>query len=306
MKRILSLSLTMAAGLLFTPGCDLYFHDGGDDFDGGGCVQPDDIPPEVAGVRDPYTGQCTWLGGGNCDPDCGPCPVPATEAEPDVSWGACYSECTGLGEQACLDAPGCRGAYYSAGGPEPLPPGGSPSQDVFFECWATDRQGPIEGGECTGLDAWQCSRHDDCVAIHALECEGNIDGPCSLGVFNQCAPEPGTETGCYSDADCASGEVCTAGEECMPPPGCDDGEACPAVCYGRCVPDSDPPPPPPPPAACADIYDEMACIARADCAPYYEGVDCTCSADGCTCADWAFSACQDADKAVPPTPPVPW
>lgn len=45
----------------------------------------------------------------------------------------------------------------------------------------------------------------------------------------------GCDEGCYGDADCADGEACNAAEVCLSPPGCYPGDACPAVCYGRCV-----------------------------------------------------------------------
>jgi hypothetical protein len=44
--------------------------------------------------------------------------------------------------------------------------------------------------------------------------------------------------------------------------------------------------------ACEDLSTEPACIDRADCAPTYLGVDCTCDANGCTCADWLFDTCE--------------
>lgn len=292
--------MTMAGSLLFTAsGCDFYFT-GQDDDDP--CVVGDERAPESAiGVRDPYTGQCELVGGEPCDDRCGPCPQPATDVDPDVSWGACYSECTGLDEQTCLATPACRGSYYvvDATTDLPRPPiPDAPGRDVFFECWATDRQGPIQGGGCYELDAWQCSLHDDCVAIHRADCEGAPDqASCGVDNFVRCAPEPQEPIACYSDDECADGYWCKREGECLPPPGCDDSEACPAVCYGRCVPDDTMPPPPPPPA-CADIIDEMTCIFRDDCAPYYEGVDCTCSPEGCTCDDWVFTSC-DVIRPVP-------
>ena len=46
------------------------------------------------------------------------------------------------------------------------------------------------------------------------------------------------KNGCYSDTDCPTGLICNAATVCNPPPGCDPskGMACPAVCYGNCVP----------------------------------------------------------------------
>lgn len=40
--------------------------------------------------------------------------------------------------------------------------------------------------------------------------------------------------GCYSDAECPDDSFCNAADICLPPPGCEPGQACPAVCYGYC------------------------------------------------------------------------
>lgn len=42
---------------------------------------------------------------------------------------------------------------------------------------------------------------------------------------------------CASSAECGAGNFCTVDTGvCNPPPGCDPGEVCPAVCYGTCQP----------------------------------------------------------------------
>jgi hypothetical protein len=47
---------------------------------------------------------------------------------------------------------------------------------------------------------------------------------------------------CASTSSCAMGEVCsTENGVCNAPPGCNMGVACPAVCYGTCVPAGDGP-----------------------------------------------------------------
>jgi hypothetical protein len=154
----------------------------------------------------------------------------------------------------------------------------------------TDQTGPVQGGNCAGLDAQSCSTHDDCIAIHANACAGDSNSDplppdglveTCLGVFSECAGEsnsadPGT---CYGEVLC-DGPV----PECPPDtlPGVKDG------CYtGFCIPvaqcESQP--------ACAAIAAEMACVGRSDCTPLYEGIDCTCDAAGCTCNDWQFESC---------------
>jgi hypothetical protein len=108
----------------------------------------------------------------------------------------------------------------------------------FAACWATPPTGPIRGGGCGGLDAQTCSLHDDCSAVHFNQfCPP--DSLCALtpAEYMYCQDEP-SAGGCYGDAECPEGFECTADTECLPPPGCDPatGMACPAVCYGRCVP----------------------------------------------------------------------
>ena len=48
--------------------------------------------------------------------------------------------------------------------------------------------GPVQGS-CEGLDAWECSRHDDCLATYSPD----------IG-FQQCAPELVPE--CPPNTDC--------------------------------------------------------------------------------------------------------
>ncbi len=248
MRRLfICLALSTA---LASAGCSLYF--GGDDDDdictfGGDAPQPG----TPAGYVNPTTGECEYFGGGGgwCDPRCDSACASegavADEAVAQPSWAMCESSCTGLDEQTCLDTPGCRAGYVdecSTGGCAPQ----------FRECWATDQTGPVQGGTCEGLDAWECSRHDDCIAVHsgcASDPAGNADRiACPIGNFDRCAAEPTTpDNGCFGDSDCKADERCNAAEVCLPAPGCggsnptdpNGGEGlvpCPDVCYGECVP----------------------------------------------------------------------
>jgi hypothetical protein len=55
----------------------------------------------------------------------------------------------------------------------------------------------------------------------------------------ECADDPEPEpTVCWDSSDCAGGQLCNTADFCETPPGCEDGQPCPDVCYGRCV---DPP-----------------------------------------------------------------
>lgn len=46
-------------------------------------------------------------------------------------------------------------------------------------------------------------------------------------------PEPARPR-CLSDAECATGTRCNAAEVCLPPPECEPGDSCPAICSGYC------------------------------------------------------------------------
>jgi hypothetical protein len=47
-------------------------------------------------------------------------------------------------------------------------------------------------------------------------------------------PEP-AKPRCLSDAECSTTTHCNADEICLPPPECEPGDACPAVCSGYCA-----------------------------------------------------------------------
>jgi hypothetical protein len=232
-----------------------------------GCTDGDDPPclydragaAELAAIeyRDPYSGTCQSFGY-PCDDACGNgCPeYGAPQAQPD--WALCYQACEGLGEATCKTTSGCRAIYEGS---------------VFHECWGTAQSGPVQGGNCTALDAQECSRHDDCIAIHA---QGT-----PIGQFQSCA----AETSIADPGSCVGEVLCDA----LPP-------ACPAGtiagrrngCWtGYCIPyaqcDQLP--------ACSTL-DEADCIGRTDCAPTYRGNNCTCTMNGCTCQTWTFDSCE--------------
>jgi len=374
MKRLVAVALPV----LLASGCSFYTSDDDCQYGGGA--------PLFIALRNPVTGQCDGGGGGG-DP-CNPDKVPPESDD----WAQCYGACDNLDEQSCLAAPGCRAAYVSSC----IEGFGCSEESVtFYGCWGTAPSGPVEGGGCEGLDAYECSRHDDCSAQHyaGTTCGGGTQGgggadcaptpdPSLIGNFEKCIPEPVQQTGCFEDYECPSGQRCNAAEVCLPPPyGCgvaggesDTAVPCDPRCYGWCVPintdagncyeealcdivqpncpdgtlpgikngcytgycipvaecPDDPPdhgncyedvwcdslPPtcpdgqipgvtnhcwsgyciavdacPDPAPACEQIYSEDACVARVDCTPIYQGVNCTCNADGCTCQDWIFQNC---------------
>jgi hypothetical protein len=292
MKSFPSTFLACIGGLCIAlaSGCHLYFGDDDDD-----CT-----PRAQQSGRNPYTGQCEYWGGGEeCWEDYGPVDrETGVPAPPD--WAACVNYCTGLDEYNCMATSGCRAVQMSS-----CPEGWDCMETTYtyFECWGTAPSGPISGVPCSGLEAHECSRHDDCIARHypgqyyanaGAEEDRAMPEPPAIGNFESCQQEPAT---CFSNADCDPGFRCNADEICLD--ACGDGtgtgiaeEPCDMACMGFCVPDdSPPPPPPPPPPACSELTDEAACIEREDCNAYYQGIDCTCDESGCTCADWVFTSC---------------
>jgi hypothetical protein len=260
--------------LVAMSGCALYFPGDDDpdpcvDFGGGGSGA--EAPAQ--GQRNPETGICEYFGGGGpfpCDPECGPCPEDDGLADPipPPTWGYCESECTFLDEQTCQDTSGCRAIYVDGSTP------------AFSECWSVDMTGPVQG-DCDGLDAYECSRHDDCVAIHASSCDGDNFGEpgCAPAGFVRCGDESPGFGNCYDEVTCDEiPPVCPADTL----PGVADG------CYtGFCIPldqcEAQP--------ECASLA-ESACIGRADCAPLFRGSDCTCDDLGCTCATIEYNGCE--------------
>lgn len=285
MHRALSVGITLLL-LSVAPACGFYFGDDDpcDDIDYGGGNTAVPEPVAETGLINPISGQCEFFGDPNpptfpCDSECGaPCIGDAEQpGVPQPSWGFCDSFCTGLDEATCLATAGCRGGYIDGGD----------GADIFDQCWMTDTLGPIQG-ECNGLDAYSCSQHDDCIAIHANACaDPNTDPalvPACMGAFQSCANEDGsTDPGnCYDEVLCDGPTP-----ECPPDtlPGIKDG------CYtGFCIPidqcEGQ--------LTCDQIVEETACIGRADCTPLYLGDNCTCDPNGCVCTNLTYDSCEAA------------
>jgi hypothetical protein len=280
-------------------GCDLYF--GGDDdpppcdYGYGGGATVDGYPSQE--LRDPYSGQCQDFGYPNypCDDLCGPCPAYDTAIAPNPDWGACYSQCDGLSEAACINTAGCFGAYLD----DPTADG----KHDFYGCWATPPSGPVHG-QCLGNDAQECSRHDDCSAIYSsigiekaylqfLQCVPENVAPSCVG--SDCAPGYHCEEHCYGDPSTNTMDVCSAycvqdltctavdcgpGYECAEV--CDDTTNGMGTCHPTCVPTQ----------SCETLTTEVSCQNRSDCTPVYIGMNCTCTVYGCSCQDLTYDRCE--------------
>ena len=130
-------------------------------------------------------------------------------------------------------------------------------------------------GDCSTFAADECARHDECMAVH----DGAFD---ELGFFLYCAdeqPEPIDPGSCTGEIGCrAEPPVCPEGTV----PGRRDG------CWtGFCIPEDQCDALP----ACSTLG-EGECVARGECSPVYEGIDCSCDGDSCTCADWLYERCE--------------
>lgn len=233
--------------------------------------QVDEAP--IAPYRNPNTLACESLGGGGggCYPSSGAAP----QAFP--SWPLCGHPCDSLDEGSCIGTPGCRAAYDHAC---VTGQGNCTSLQPFLGCYPVDTSGPI-AGSCLGLDAFECSQHDDCGALYRQE-RGGLS-------FAECAPERGRPWGtCRGDVRCdLAPPVCPVGST----PGIANG------CYtGVCIPLERCEEPRP----CESARNEAECTANNACTPLYIGHDCTCTPTSCTCQSREYFACANAQGT--PTP----
>jgi len=164
MRRLVLASLLLA----YLTACTIYLGDDGDDVP----CQYDVIAP--LRLVNPSNLSCEDFSSG-CPDECGPCTLDSDEPIP--TWGYCDSGCSGLDELACAVTSGCRTAHdwgcFTGDGP-------CTAEVSYLGCFAVDTTGPVQGA-CPGLDAYECSRHDDCIALHDFF-EGG-------GAFVECFPE---------------------------------------------------------------------------------------------------------------------
>jgi len=231
--------------------CNLYFGNGGDDDQPPPCQYGGDWAG--SGIRDPQTGECQYIDYG-CDyygtgsgqtgtgiTTVGSSTTGSGSGAADggtavggamADWATCPGACEELGEADCLATSGCRAIYTGFACP-PNADCAMTDQPVFSQCWEVAPSGPIEGGDCWGLDAQACSEHDDCAATFNFGDTGG-NGGCGIPTgFQQCFPEPGRTDACAA-TDCAPGYHCE--QQCYP---CDptNGGVCNDTCDPVCVPD---------------------------------------------------------------------
>lgn len=263
----------LCLSLLLSSGCLVF--DGGED----PCTATDvltgaEAELDQAELRDPQTGLCGYVGGGGGGggTTCGDYGGANRGAPEFRDWAICYAQCEGFDEASCLESAGCRAAYIDQWG-----------EQSFYECWGTAPSGPVQGGDCTLLAAQECSRHDDCSAVHASwEAPGEDGGfQNGLGEFQRCIPEASQP----DPGQCTGDVICRA-----EPPDCPEGSA-PGIADGCwtdfCIPLEECETP----AECSSLG-EQECIGRTDCEGIYQGVDCSCTGESCVCAEWVFESCE--------------
>ena len=277
-------------------GCNLYFDDDGGDDD---CPYFEPVERSVWDYRNPATGACELFPG--CDPKVylgDWCTCAAIDAAPPPDWGACFSTCEALAEGECIETAGCIAAYLD---PARVPP--EFDRPAFQGCWAIAPSGPAPGG-CANLDAYECSRHDNCSAIYTQQL-GPDDSQLGM-TFDRCvAEQPGACAGidCGPDAHCRDQcsdagchPVCVPDGDACALIDCEDGYECELVCdendptqpgcgtcRAACVASTQ----------CEALPDEATCAARADCSAVYGGMSCTCDANGqCTCQILTYERCE--------------
>lgn len=164
--------------LALAPACTISW--GGDDDvicpleadDGNGISAP------LPGLLNPWNLQCEYYGGGT-----GCSGAEEADRAPPPTWGSCDSTCGGLDETTCIATAACRTAYDHNC---LLTDGPCPALTPFLGCFPVDTTGPVQG-ICEGLDAFECSRHDNCLATYN---ESN-----GLRQFQLCLPELAPQCG---------------------------------------------------------------------------------------------------------------
>lgn len=135
-----------------------------------GCGQPGDCGdvPISDELVNPTTLAC------EVHPTSSPCVV----GPGDLTWGACASTCNELDEAGCLGTAGCRATYdhdcFFGVGTCTRP-------SAFLACYPNDRNLDLVTG-CEGLDAWSCSRHEQCVGLYRETADGFM--------YARCVPDP--------------------------------------------------------------------------------------------------------------------
>jgi hypothetical protein len=172
------------------------------------CVPTPTVPVQL--LRDPSTGRCEPSGGGGGGGCTGGGATPPPPPPVQHDWGVCGSPCEALDETSCRAADGCRAIFANR-----FPPNADGIDFVYEACWPTAPSGPVRGGGCAGLDAQECSRHDDCIAEHESDWSGCPDfSNCDFvaGNFDACVDETAPPPACNTLGE----DACVARADCTP------------------------------------------------------------------------------------------
>lgn len=136
---------------------------------GAACDVQECISDPMDFVLDPQTGGCIEVSNRDgcmyCSTEGHRCVIADVH---DLDYADCRGTCLAVTEAGCLATDGCRAAYEDA---------------RFIACWGTAPSGPVHTGVCIGLDAHECSRHDNCTSWFAPAADGGM-------VFDHCEAEP--------------------------------------------------------------------------------------------------------------------
>jgi hypothetical protein len=205
--------------------------------------------------------------GSHCQLDCAPCDP--TNPDPRCM-STCYPSC--VPDYPSCGAVDCGPGYECVEACTGGMPGDPNTGSCTTECVPVTPPGP---GDCIGPIS--------CDAAPPACPAGSVAGIANGCYTGYCIPvaacgprDPGT---CAGTVSCAT-----------PPPQCPMGTVAGIAngCWsGFCIPDAACPP-----ATCEQLPDEASCQARPDCTPIYQGLDCTCTPAGCTCASEIYETCR--------------
>jgi hypothetical protein len=178
-------------------------------------------------LRNPASGRCEASGGGGGGGCSGGGATPPPPPPVQQDWGVCGSQCESLDEASCRAADGCRPIFANR-----FPPNADGVDFVYETCWPTAPSGPVRGGGCAGLDAQECSRHDDCIAEHESDwsaCPDTTNCDFVAGSFDACVDEttpPPPPPACATLGE----DACVARADCTPLYAGSDCDCTPAGC----------------------------------------------------------------------------